>query len=76
MKTCFNFMKTAVCIAAAYCAASPLSLMAADALKKGSTEAKASPWVMSYMLFALAIFLGIAVISIPTKRAEKPKFDD
>ncbi len=75
MKNALSFIKAICFTASVFCASSPWFLMAAEAGKK-STEAKASPWVTSYMLFTLAIFLGIAVISIPTKRAEKPKFDD
>lgn len=74
MKSWYDFFKKTAFAAALFCASSPWVLMAAEA--EGKTEAKSSPWVMSYMMFTLAVFLGIAVISLPTKRAEKPKFDD
>lgn len=74
MKSWFNIAKTVLMATVITFVTSPLFLMAQQAEEK--TEAKSSPWVMPYMLFTLAIFLGVAVVCLPTKRAEKPKLED
>ncbi len=74
MRSWYSILKNAAFSAAVFCATSPLFLMAQQAEEK--TEAKASPWVMSYIMFTLTLCLGIAVLSIPTKRRDKPRLDD
>ncbi len=74
MKSWFDFAKTVLTVAVIALVSSPAFLFAQQA--KENAEAKSSPWVIPYMLFTLAIFLGIAVASLPTKRAEKPKLED
>lgn len=75
MKSWFNFFKSLAFAAAVFCATNPVMLLAQQAAEK-KPEAKASPWVFPYIMFTLCVFLAIAVISMPTKRNEKPKFDD
>lgn len=74
MKKVLALLKGLAVSAFVFYATSPLPLLAA---KAGEDEGpKASPWVFSYISFVLCIFLAIAVIGMPTKRDDKPKFDD
>ena len=74
MKRVFSLIKGLGISAFIFYATSPLPLLAAKAGEE--QEAKASPWVFPYISFVLCIFLGIAVIGMPAKRDDKPKFDD
>ena len=74
MKRVFSFFKALAVSAFIFYATSPVALFAANA---GQDEgAKASPWVFPYISLVLCISLGVAVIGMPTKRDDKPKFDD
>lgn len=75
MKSSLDLLKSVLGSAAIFCASSPLMLIAQEVNEK-SSEAKASPWVFPYIMFVLAVFLGLAVISLPTKRSDKPKMED
>lgn len=74
MKNVFALLKGLAVSAFVLYATSPLPLLAAKAAEE--QEAKASPWVFSYISFVLCIFLGIMIIGMPAKRDDKPKFDD
>ena len=74
MKKVLALLKGLAVSAFVFYATSPLPLLAAKAGEE--EEAKASPWVFSYISFVLCIFLAIAVIGMPTKRDDKPKFND
>ena len=74
MKKIFALLKGLAVSAFVFYATSPLPLLAAKAGEE--EEKKASPWVFSYISFVLCIFLAILVIGMPTKRNDKPKFDD
>ncbi|MBR0192536.1 MAG: hypothetical protein IJQ31_10780 [Thermoguttaceae bacterium] len=74
MKRVFSFLKYLAVSAFLFYATSPLSLWAAGGQEE--KEAQASPWVFPYMSFVLCIFLGIMIIGMPTKRDDKPKFND
>ena len=74
MKKIFAFLKGLAVSAFLFYATSPLPVWAAKA--GADEEAKASPWVFSYISFVLCIFLAIMVIGMPAKRDDKPKFDD
>lgn len=75
MKVCTAFLRRIFWGVALFCATSPLALFAQE-VKEKSSEAKASPWVFPYIMFVLAVFLGLAIVSLPTKRADKPKIED
>lgn len=74
MKKVFTLLKGLAVSAFLFYAMSPLPLLAAQAGEDDGP--KASPWVFSYISFVLCIFLAIAVIGMPAKRDDKPKFDD
>lgn len=74
MKKVFVSIKCLAVSAFIFLATSPLSLLAAGGQEE--KEAQASPWVFPYMSFVLCIFLGIMIIGMPTKRDDKPKFND